>query len=118
MKCFTTTNQLHILNLAKIKGDDGVKRLVKHLNSHKVIHYLDLQRNVITAVDAHYIKRLFANTHLVLNSLELSYNYQLKDDGVDTILRSPNNAAEYMGLRETQAASFSFASLSKVKSVI
>ena len=98
-------------------GDDGVKRLVKHLNSHKVIDYLDLQDNRITAVGAHYIKWLFANTHLVLNSLELSCNYQLKDDGVDTILRSPNNAAEYVGLKETQATSFSFASLSKVKSV-
>ena len=98
-------------------GDNGVKKLVKHLKSHKLIDYLDLQRNVITATGALYIKQLFADSHLVLNSLELSYNHQLKNDGVDTILKSPNKTVEYIGLGKIQVTSFSFASLSKVKSV-
>ena len=97
-------------------SDDGVKRLVGHLNSHELIDFLDLQRNKVTAVGAHHLKRLLINSHLVFNSLELSYN-QLKDDGVSVILQSPANTMEYIGLRNTQLTLFNLSCLSKIKYV-
>ena len=98
-------------------GDNGVKSLVEHLNSHKVIDYLNLGQNKITVVGAHYLKQLVGNSSLKLNSLELSHNYKLNDEGVNDILQLPINTMEYIGLRYAQITSFNLNSLSKVKSV-
>ena len=100
--------------------DSGVERLVYHLNKNNKLQHLNLRGNKITAVGANHLRRLIANDHPTLTSIELSRN-PLKDEGVHVFLSSLTVTMEHIGLRWVDMTSSSFpiipTSLNKIKSI-
>ena len=72
-------------------GDEGVEKLVEHLKSNKTIKHLNLWGNNITSNGANHLSKLFSLNHTTVNSIELSDNPLLGDEGVDLILQSITN---------------------------
>jgi len=100
--------------------DNGVEKLVYHLSRNVKLQHLDLGQNEITAVGANHLRRLLANDHPALTSIELSYN-PLKDEGVHAILSSLTVTMVHIGLTLVDMTASSYpiigASLDKTKSI-
>ena len=91
-------------------GDEGIKRLFKHLQNKNTIQHLDLSSNQITAVG---VDILMASNPLALTRILLSHN-PLRDEGVFLLVQAARNSMDSIEFVNVSMTSSSYQHVANV----